>query len=83
MDSSQKTQPVSANVAGLAKLGAVYSGYNLSGVETTCSKPPEELACTMVYTEGEQFSAKCSTEGGQSFTCGCHQYLCSTKITFP
>lgn len=61
----------------------VLSGFNKLGQQTSCNKPSENLVCDMMFTEGEQFAAKCTQNGGQALTCGCHSYLCSKKIIFP
>ncbi|MEK6625836.1 MAG: hypothetical protein AABY86_12745 [Bdellovibrionota bacterium] len=86
-DSSQKDQSSSSQsipqIGGQSNRGMSVQGYNQVGVETSCVIPSEELMCTMMYTEGEQFAAKCNAEGGQAVTCACHQYLCSKKIVFP
>lgn|GEM_PF-4377755 len=61
----------------------MLKGFNPKGVAQECARPPQNLVCDMMYTQAEQFAAKCSQSGGQVLNCGCHSYLCSKKIVFP
>ncbi len=78
-----KKDTSSSQLSKVTAAPSSYEGFNLSGQKTSCPIPPEQLMCTMEYTEGEQFVAKCKSAGGQEFTCACHQYLCSKQIVFP
>lgn len=57
-----------------------FTGYDMSGNQVSCTNPRTELACTAIYGPEEEFSKKCEAKGYQSYTCGCHDYLCSEKV---
>lgn len=57
------------------------TGYDIDGNIDSC-KPfdyrvdGQQVACTMVFTEEDQFAIDCQAEGHEVVQCGCHKYLC-------
>ena len=61
----------------------VSKGYNHKGELESCIKFDEssnEKACTMEFTDSDQFGLDCKNEGFEVIQCGCHSWLCSNPI---
>ena len=51
-------------------------GEDINGDVRSCEGMAKDTMCTMVFTEGDQFALDCEENGGTSFQCGCHDYIC-------
>ena len=51
-------------------------GKDINGDVRSCEGMAKDTICTMVFTEGDQFSLDCEENGATSFQCGCHDYIC-------
>lgn len=59
-----------------------YSGWNKNGTWQTCQVVHREpIACTTIYGPDEEFRDACTKSGARAFTCGCHSYLCSERLS--
>jgi hypothetical protein len=51
-------------------------GLDINGEKTSCDPMPADVACTMEFTDGDQYRSECKESGGKPIQCGCHEYLC-------
>ena len=58
----------------------MQKGFDLAGNPKSCKAMPSSTVCTMVYTESDNFAARCRKEGFKATQCGCHDYICSKKL---
>lgn len=59
----------------------LVTGLDINGNVDSCvpmnEQPDAEfIACTMVFTEEDQFAIDCQAEGHTAVQCGCHKFLC-------
>jgi hypothetical protein len=58
-----------------------YWGLDKDGLKRACHPlAPDEVICTLEYTEGDAFADDCRLKGGQVIQCGCHDYLCLSIV---
>lgn len=58
------------------------TGIDINGEVKTCESMPKNIACTMEFTEGDQYRSDCKESGGKPIQCGCHEYLCQFPEMF-
>ena len=59
----------------------IYHGYDLNGDKRSCKLMPKGTICTAVVTDADRFGKECEARGYKSYTCGCHDIICSVKFT--
>lgn len=60
----------------------IHSGFDIKGNSETCPVVSANIACTEVFTEGDDYRSQCEKKGFKSMMCGCHTFLCSQKFDF-
>jgi hypothetical protein len=63
-------------------IAEVKKGYNISGANIECAPVSTSDECSAFSEPAEAFSMACKDEGHQIMECGCHEYLCSAKVSF-
>ncbi len=54
-----------------------FTGLDKDGQKRACHPlTPNEVICTLEYSEGDAYADDCRAKGGQVVQCGCHDYLC-------
>ena len=56
-------------------------GYNIDGDVESCepfdyTENGEEVFCTSIFTDEDQFAIDCQEAGHKAVMCGCHKYIC-------
>lgn len=56
-------------------------GYNIEGEVESCQPfenkvQGDEVFCSSVFTEEDQFAIDCQEAGHKAVMCGCHKYIC-------
>ena len=52
------------------------TGVDMNGNHRTCDPMPTDVACSMEFTEADQYAFDCRNSGREAFQCGCHDYIC-------
>ncbi|MEX1099416.1 MAG: hypothetical protein WEB87_03250 [Bacteriovoracaceae bacterium] len=72
-----------AGCNSLEKSGSkALEGYNMQGQKGSCEPMPKDKICTEIFTEQDQYGARCAELGHEAIRCDCHEFLCSEKIDF-
>lgn len=59
-----------------------FTGLDINGQKRTCKEIAPDIACTMVFTENDQFALDCENDGAMAVQCGCHDYICVSNSNF-
>jgi hypothetical protein len=57
----------------------IYTGIDYLGETRSCTPINQNVMCTMIFTESDQFALDCEKEGGKAITCDCHDHICIKK----
>lgn len=52
------------------------TGLDFNGYERSCDPMPTGMACTMEFTEEDQYAFDCRESGREAVQCGCHDWIC-------
>lgn len=53
-----------------------FTGIDINGEEKSCKELAPNVACTMEFTEGDQYALDCKNDGAIAIQCGCHDFIC-------
>jgi hypothetical protein len=53
-----------------------FEGIDIEGNIRSCTEISAAVACTMEFTDGDQYAIDCENDGGTPVQCGCHDYIC-------
>lgn len=53
-----------------------YTGIDVNGETRECSPISLDVACTMEFTDADQYAMDCENDGRTAIQCGCHDYIC-------
>lgn len=53
-----------------------FKGFDIEGKERSCKPMASDIACTLEFTDEDQFAVECEDNGNEVIQCGCHDYIC-------
>ena len=56
-----------------------YTGIDINGETRSCTEMSQATACTLEFTEGDQYALDCEKNNGTPLACGCHDFICVYK----